>query len=498
MQSTQEKTFFGHPAGLSTLFFTEMWERFSFYGMRAILVLFMVAAVQDGGMGLDDVTATAIYGLYAMFVYLLALPGGWLADNLFGLRKSVWYGGIIIAAGHFSMAIPHTETFFLGLVLIVMGTGLLKPTISSLVGGLYGDHESAKRDAGFSIFYMGINIGAFISPLIVGYLGEQVNWHYGFAAAGLGMVAGLIQYKLSEKRLGDVGAGPTAEHSPEGLAKIRRALTGILLVFSVFVASVMAGFVTINPLAIAQLSTVVILGLVGAYFIYILVFGGLTFLEKQKVVVIGFLFLFAAMFWSGFEQAGSSLNLFADRYTNRDIFGWLMPASWFQSINAIFIIVLAPVIGMIWVGLANAGRELAMPYKFGLGLIQLGLGFLVMVFAAKMAFANEMGAGPGWLVLTYLLHTLGELCLSPVGLSSVTKLSPKRLVGQMMGIWFMASALGNLIAGLVAGRFSDEVIRAQPSLMSDQFMVIFYFAAGAGVIMLLLSPWIKKLMGDVR
>ena len=498
MQTTQEKTFFGHPGGLSTLFFTEMWERFSYYGMRAILVLFMVAAVEDGGMGLDDVTATAIYGLYAMFVYLLALPGGWLADNLFGLRKSVWYGGIIIASGHFSMALPYTETFFLGLVLIVLGTGLLKPTISSLVGGLYGDHESAKRDAGFSIYYMGINIGAFISPLIVGYLGEQVNWHYGFAAAGLGMVAGLIQYKISENRLGLVGAEPTAEHSPEGLSKIRRGLAAVMTLFAVFVGLVMAGVVTINPLAIAQLSAFVILGLVSAYFIYILIFGGLTSLEKQKVVVIGFLFLFAAMFWSGFEQAGSSLNLFADRYTNRDIFGWMMPASWFQSINAIFIIALAPLVGMIWVALANAGRELAMPYKFGLGLIQLGLGFLVMVLAAKMAFANEMGAGPGWLVLTYLLHTLGELCLSPVGLSSVTKLSPKRLVGQMMGIWFMASALGNLIAGLVAGRFSDEAIRAQPSLMSDQFMVIFYFAAGAGVVMLLLSPWIKKLMGDVK
>ncbi|MEN9839145.1 MAG: hypothetical protein RL177_624 [Bacteroidota bacterium] len=498
MQTTQEKTFFGHPGGLSTLFFTEMWERFSFYGMKAILVLFMVAAIDKGGMGLTDEIATAIFGLYTMFVYLLALPGGWLADNLFGLRKSVWYGGIIIASGHFSMALPYTETFFLGLVLIVLGTGLLKPTISSLVGGLYGDHESAKRDAGFSIYYMGINIGAFIAPLIVGYLGEEVNWHYGFAAAGLGMVAGLIQYKISESRLGTVGAGPTAEHTPEGLAKIRRNLTIGMVAFAVFVATVMAGYVTINPLAIAKLSTVVILSMVAAYFLYILIFGGLSSLEKQKVVVIGFLFLFAAMFWSGFEQAGSSLNLFADRYTDREIFGWLMPASWFQSINAFFIIAMAPVVGMIWVALANAGRELAMPYKFGLGLIQLGLGFLVMVFAAKMAFANEMGAGPGWLVLTYFLHTMGELCLSPVGLSSVTKLSPKRLVGQMMGIWFMASALGNLIAGLVAGRFSDEAIQAQPSLMSDQFMVIFYFAAGAGVVMLILSPWIKKLMGDVK
>jgi len=491
-------TFFGHPGGLSTLFFTEMWERFSYYGMRAILVLFMVAAVDRGGLGLDDVTATAIYGLYTMFVYLLALPGGWLADNLLGQRKAIWYGGIIIAAGHFSMALPFTETFFLGLVLIVIGTGLLKPSISTIVGGLYADHESARRDAGFSIFYMGINMGAFLAPLVVGYLGEEVNWHYGFGAAGIGMVLGLIQFKLTGDKLGDVGAAPNAEHDPAWQRKVWTGIGGTLALFAAFVAAVMAGWVVINPLAIAKFSAFVILGLVTLYFAYVLLFGGLDRLEKQKVVVIGFLFLFAAMFWSGFEQAGSSLNLFAERYTNRDLFGWMMPASWFQSINSIFIIALAPAFGMLWVALANAKRELSMPFKFGLGLIQLGLGFLVMVFASKVAFANSLGAGPGWLVLTYLLHTMGELCLSPVGLSSVTKLSPKKLVGQMMGIWFMASALGNLIAGLVAGRFSDDVISAQPSLMSEQYMLIFYVTAGAGAVMLALSPWIKKLMGDVK
>jgi proton-dependent oligopeptide transporter, POT family len=491
-------TFFGHPGGLSTLFFTEMWERFSYYGMRAILVLFMVAAVDRGGLGLDDVTATAIYGLYTMFVYLLALPGGWLADNLLGQRKAIWYGGIIIAAGHFSMALPFTETFFLGLVLIVIGTGLLKPSISTIVGGLYADHESARRDAGFSIFYMGINMGAFLAPLVVGYLGEEINWHYGFGAAGIGMVIGLIQFKLTGDKLGDVGAKPNADHDPAWQRKVWTGIGAVMTAFAAFLVAVMAGWVVINPLAIAKFSAFVILGLVTLYFGYVLLFGGLDRLEKQKVVVIGFLFLFAAMFWSGFEQAGSSLNLFAERYTNRDVFGWMMPASWFQSINSIFIIALAPVFGMLWVALSNAGRELSMPFKFGLGLIQLGLGFLVMVFASKVAFANSMGAGPGWLVLTYLLHTMGELCLSPVGLSSVTKLSPKRLVGQMMGIWFMASALGNLIAGLVAGRFSDEIISAQPSLMSEQYMMIFYVTAGAGAVMLVLSPWIKKLMGDVK
>ncbi len=490
------RTFFGHPIGLSTLFFTEMWERFSYYGMRALLVLYMVAAVQDGGMGLNDVTATAIYGLYTMFVYLLALPGGWLADKFLGLRNAVWYGGIIIAAGHFSMAVPGTHTFFLGLILIVIGTGLLKPTISSLVGALYSEDESAKRDAGFSIYYMGINLGAFIAPLIVGYLGEKVDWHWGFGAAGIGMVLGLVQYRLSGANLTGVGDAPVL--APATAAKYRMGLAVVGTTFAAFVAAVMAGLIAINPVAIAQTSTVVIVTLVIAYFAYVLFFEGLDAVEKQRVAVIGFLFLCAAMFWSGFEQAGSSLNLFADRYTDRVIFGWEMPTSWLQSVNSIFIITLAPVIGWVWVALAAAKKEVSMPIKFGMGLIQLGLGFVVMVFAANAAFGNPEGAGMQFLVLTYLLHTLGELCLSPVGLSSVTKLAPKKLVGQMMGIWFMASALGNLIAGLVAGGFSDEAIQADPSLMPDLFLLIFYFTAGAGFVVLLISPFIKRLMGTVR
>jgi POT family proton-dependent oligopeptide transporter len=495
---TEDNAFLGHPRGLSTLFFTEMWERFSYYGMRAILVLFMVATVERGGMGLDDVSATAIYGLYTMFVYLLALPGGWLADNIFGQRKAIWYGGIIIAAGHFSMALPFTESFFFGLVLIVLGTGLLKPSISTIVGGLYPENESARRDAGFSIFYMGINLGAFLAPLIVGYLGEVIDWHLGFGMAGFGMVLGLIQYKLTESRLQQVGVVPNAEHTPEFIKKVKMGLVVAAVALALFVGAIMAGLIAINPLAIAEASAYVILSMVSLFFAYVIFFGGLDAAEIKKVIVIAFLFLFAAMFWSGFEQAGSSLNLFAERYTDRNFFGWLMPTSWFQSINAIFIIILAPVFGWLWVALANAKRELSMPFKFGLGLVQLGLGFFVLVFAANIALANEAGAGPGWLVLTYLLHTMGELCLSPVGLSSITKLSPKKFVGQMMGIWFMATALGNLIAGLVAGRFSDEAITANPSLLPDQFMLIFYFTAGAGLVMIVLSPFIKKLMGNVK
>jgi POT family proton-dependent oligopeptide transporter len=266
----------------------------------------------------------------------------------------------------------------------------------------------------------------------------------------------------------------------------------------VLVVVVATGLVTINPLGIAQGSAYIILTLVTAFFAYVIFFGGLDAAEIKRVVVIAFLFLAAAMFWSGFEQAGSSLNLFAERYTNREMFGWLMPTSWFQSINSMFIIILAPVFGWLWVALARAKIELSMPFKFGLGLVQLGLGFFVLVFAANIALANQAGAGPGWLVLTYLLHTMGELCLSPVGLSSITKLSPKKFVGQMMGIWFMAAALGNLIAGLLAGRFSDAAITANPSLLPDQFQLIFYTTAGMGLFVILISPFIKKLMGNVK
>ena len=495
---SQDRSFFGHPKGLSTLFFTEMWERFSYYGMRAILVLYMVATIDRGGMGLDDVTATAIYGLYTMFVYLLSLPGGWLADNFLGQRKAIWYGGIIIAAGHFSMAIPSNVSFFIGLMLIVIGTGLLKPNISTIVGGLYPENEPARRDAGFSIFYMGINLGAFLAPLIVGFLGEKVDWHIGFGMAGFGMVLGLIQFRLTETRLSDVGIHPPVTHTPANLSRIKMGIMAVAAALVLLVVVVATGMVAINPLAIAQSSAYVILTLVTAFFAYVIFFGGLDGGEIKRVIVIVFLFLAAAMFWSGFEQAGSSLNLFAERYTDREMFGWLMPTSWFQSINSMFIIILAPVFGWLWVALSRAKMELSMPFKFGLGLVQLGLGFLVLVFAANIALANEAGAGPGWLVLTYLLHTMGELCLSPVGLSSITKLSPKKFVGQMMGIWFMAAALGNLIAGLIAGRFSDAAIAANPALLPDQFQLIFYVTAGTGLFVILISPFIKKLMGHVK
>lgn len=475
----------GHPRGLYTLFFTEMWERFSYYGMRAILILFLAASVERGGMGIDVMTAGAIYGLYTAAVYLFALPGGWIADRLVGAQKAVWYGGITIACGHFSMAIPTTQTFFIGLVLIVLGTGLLKPNISAIVGDLYPGDVGARRDAGFSIFYMGINIGAFLGPLVCGWLGETVNWHYGFGAAGVGMVLGLTQYRLTQHHLGEAGLKPTpfSDDPVVDAAKRRQAAlwawAGIGVIALVVLAGV-TGAMQIDARAFAENAGVVIVLLAAAYFGWLFWRGGMTHIEKQRVGVIVVLFIGAAMFWSGFEQAGSSLNLFADRHTDRVMFGWEMPASWLQAVNPLFIITLAPFFAWFWVFLARRNLNPSIPAKFALGLIQLGLGFGVMAVAATFAVQAEMVL-PSWLVLTYLLHTMGELCLSPVGLSAITKLSPKRYVGQMMGIWFIAAALGNLMAGLIAGHFDPEALEQMPALFSSVLMT----TAGLGVIFLL-------------
>ncbi len=496
-----EKTFLGHPRGLATLFFTEMWERFSYYGMRALLILFMVDSVANGGLALDDKTSAAIYGLYTMFVYLLALPGGWLADKFFGLRKAVFYGGIIIAAGHFCMAVPTIETFFLGLFLIIVGTGLLKPNVSSIVGGLYSSDEPSRRDAGYSIYYMGINIGAFVAPLITGWLGEGFSWHYGFGAAGIGMVVGVIQYKMTQGYLGDVGIKPESTGDIEKDAKRRknigRGLFVTVLAICVVLALMLMRVITVDPVSIANLSSYIIIGAIVLYFLYIFLAEELTKDEKKKIGMILVLFFFSAVFWSGFEQAGSSLNLFADRYTNRMIGGWEMPASWLQSVNPIFIILLSPVFGWLWITLAKRHLEPNTPVKFSFGLIFLGLGFAVMAIASGIV-ATGNNVLPTWLIITYLLHTTGELSFSPVGLSAVTKLSPKKLVGQMMGVWFMSVALGNLIAGLVAGEFDESSIAANPNVLPDLFWFITQFTIGAGILMLILTPLMRKLMGNVR
>jgi POT family proton-dependent oligopeptide transporter len=514
-------TFLGHPRGLFTLFFTELWERFSYYGMRALLVLFMVAAVQTGGLGIDDRTATAIYGIYTAAVYLLALPGGWIADRLLGQQKAVWYGGIIIALGHFTMASPllrdwyaglagpmsaelhlgiEYTAFYMGLLLIVIGTGLLKPNISAIVGELYQGDAGARRDAGFTIFYMGINLGAFAGPLVCGFLGEKIDWHYGFGAAGVGMVLGLVQYRMSGAYLGDAGLRPHADPDPvrDASEKRRGGLyvgvgTGALLLTALLM---LTGVLDVDPVTLAQGTGVFIVALAALYFAYLFLFAGLDTGEKKRVAVIVALFFGAAMFWSGFEQAGSSLNLFAERYTDRTLFGWVHPASWYQSLNPLFILILAPFFAWFWVSLARRNLEPSTPLKFALGLAQLGAGFLVMFFAATLLVAGggEDSVLPTWLLMTYLLHTLGELCLSPVGLSAVTKLAPRRYVGQMMGVWFMGAALGNLIGGLVAGYFGDESLEQMP----ERYMTIVMTTVGAGVLFAVFSRPLRRWMGGVR
>jgi len=481
-----------HPKGLMVLFFTEMWERFSYYGMRGILILYMVASIREGGFGLDDTTAAAVYGLYTALVYLLALPGGWFADRIIGQRDAVFYGGALIAAGNLSLAIPVVrELFFpLGLILIVVGTGLLKPNVSAIVGDLYPEKD-AKRDAGFSIFYMGINIGAFFGPLVCGFLGETINWHLGFLAAGIFMILGLIQYKHNLKYFGD--AGILKIESVEDINKEKRNLnTGIIaiILLAAIVYMIHAfGIIEITLQGMAAATGVIIVSLALLYFLYVLIFGHLDIVEKKRVILIFFLFIGAALFWSGFEQAGSSMNLFADRYTDRMFFGFEIPASWFLSVGALLIIIFAPIFGALWVKLDK--KNPSIPAKFGIGLILLGAGFVILMWGSGFVESDGPGVSPGWLICTYFLHTFGELCLSPVGLSSVTKLSPRPLVGQMMGTWFMGAALGNLIAGLVAGQFETLPL---PEL----FGIVAYIALGAGFVFLIFTPVLKKLSGGIK
>ncbi len=487
--ATAEESFFGHPGGLSTLFFTEMWERFSYYGMRALLVLYLTAALIDGGMGMTDTKAAAIYGLYVGGVYLSALPGGWIADRLLGLQNAVFWGGVIIALGHFSMAIPSTPTFFLGLLLVVIGTGLLKPNVSAIVGSLYPE-GGARRDAGFSIFYMGINLGAFLGPIVCSFLGEKFDWHLGFGAAGVGMVLGLIQYQLGRGRLGDAG---TSVSSPDGVrAGVNRLLTGIALVVALVVAMTAlhrSGALTMSFERAAVAAAWVIVSVAVIYFVWLMLAGGLDGPERKRVVYIFVLFAGSVLFWAGFEQAGSSMNLFASRLTDRGVLGWEIPAGWLQSVNSTFIILLAPVFGVLWIRLARRDREPSLPVKFGLGLILLGIGFFVLAWGSSFASETTL-VSPMWLVVTYFFHTCGELCLSPVGLSSVTKLSPTRLVGQMMGIWFMGTSLGNLLAGLAAGQFdSMPLVRL--------FGTVAAVVVGAGLVFLVFNRPIDALAPGV-
>ena len=487
-----------HPTGLRTLFFTEMWERMSYYGMRALLVLFMVDTIENGGLGFSDQTATALYGLYTAAVYMVMLPGGWIADRLLGAQKTVWYGGITIMCGHFILAIPSFYTFFIGLLFVIIGTGLLKPNISAIVGELYLPNDP-RRDAGFTIFYMGINLGGALGPLICSALGESetFGWHYGFAAAGIGMLFGLAQFYISAQRLGEAGLKPSLNpDDPEDRKKIRTGWRFVLAGMGIvlIVTGLLLGqMISIDPQVLAENATFLIAAIAAAYFFYLFVFGELSEIEKKRLVVIIILFIASAIFWAGFEQAGSSLTLFAERYTDRMVGSFEIPAGWFQSLNPTFIIVLAPLYSALWIGLARRHMDPSTPAKFAIGLIILALGFAVMVGAAQLVVAGNKVL-PTWLIFTYLLHTMGELALSPVGLSAMTKLAPKRYVGQMMGVFFLGASLGNIIAGLIAGEFRAEAVDQMP----DLYIQIVWTSAGCGLLLALFTRPIRKLMAGVN
>lgn len=498
-----DKSFFGHPRGLSTLFFTEMWERFSFYGLRPLLILFMTAALASGGFGFERNQASAIVGIYAASVYLTSLPGGWIADRLLGLRRAIFIGAILIACGHISIGfatLAHSKVpFFLGLILIVLGTGLLKPNISAIVGDLYPE-GGARRDAGFSIFYMGINTGAFFGQIVTGLLGEKIGWGWGFGAAGVGMLFGVISFGLfAKKTLGNLGLEPARDADTAVQARTERRiktslLVGGLILLAVIIAAA-TGMMPLNAEKMAKSMTYVLVGITVAYFGYIFLAGGLTSDEKKRVVVIFVLFVFAAIFWGAFEQAPTSLNLFARDFTNRNMLGYEVPALWFQSINSAFIIVFAPVFAVVWVWMAKRGFDLSSTAKFSLGLLFAAIGFAVMIPPANdiVSSGGLIKVSAWWLTVSYFFQTLGELSLSPVGLSSMTKLAPRKYKGQMMGIWFLAASVGNLIAGLVGGHVDPEKLEQTPALMTGTTVALLI----AAVICALLIIPIRNMMREV-
>lgn len=463
----------GHPNGLTTLFFTELWERFSYYGMRAILMLYMVAALADGGMGLDTRTAATIYGVYTSSVYVTSIPGGLIADKFLGAKMCILIGGSIIALGHFTLAIHSIYAFYGGLLLIILGTGLLKPNISTLLGSLYSADDD-RRDAGFSIFYMGINIGAALSPLVCGYLAQSEqfknyivgygfkasdSWHFGFAAAGVGMIIGLAHFLVQYKRLGAKGAKPVK--SAGGTA-----------------SKMAAGQSADGENAGGDTASVSVEKL------------PLTKQEWNRLGAIAILFCFAALFWAVYEQDGSSLNLFADKLTDCSVAGWNFPSSWFQTLPAVYCIILAPTFSVLWVKMGR--HQPSSPAKFAIGLALLGAGIAIMVPASLLAANGKVS--PLWLVFSYLLQVLGEMCLSPVGLSTVTKLAPARFASSTMGMWMLATACGNFLAGYLAGFFDENSTTTLITMFG--YMGGFLFLAAA--ILWGLTPTVRRLMGGIR
>ncbi|MEP7075348.1 MAG: peptide MFS transporter [Acidobacteriota bacterium] len=526
------KQFFGHPRGLSTLFMTEMWERLSYYGMRAILLLYMTAELEKGGLGWDTRSSAAIYGLYTSSVWFLPLLGGWIADRYIGAKKATLIGGIIITLGHFLLAFPPIPFFYAGLIFVSVGTGFLKSNISKMVGDLYSKDDE-RRDAGFSIFYMGINTGSFFAPFVCGTLAVY-NWHWGFGAAGVGMLLGVIQYAASYKNLKGIGEPPVSETvanetgQKESSAYLSQMIA--LVVFSVLAIFLLGCFAaSVFPTIVGKADTILnVFGLAFNFSVaikYVLMpvvlLAGLvavfltglqdklTIDDWKRIGIIFVLFGFATIFWMGFEQAGSSLNLFAEHITNREIPSFIQPlvdwfqttfsrllgasrileypSSWFQAVGPLFIVVFAPIFAAIWVFLGK--RQPSEELKFSIGLVLTGIGFVILAYASSLSGGGKVSLW--WLVVVYLFHTWGELCISPVGLSAMTKLAPGKMVSLMLGVWFLSISMGSYFGGLVAGNFEPD-----EAALVGLFGKVAAVLIGGGILLLALIPFIRRLYSD--
>ena len=482
-----DKGFLGHPIGLRTLFLTEMWERMSYYGMRALLVLYMTGAVTNfnPGLGWTQMESQAIYGIYVGMVYFMVVPGGWIADNILGHQKAVLYGAMIIALGHFTLAIPIQQTFFLGLIFVVLGTGLLKGNISTIVGKLYKEDDS-RRESGYTIFYMAINIGSTLGFLVCSYLGEKIGWHWGFGAAGIGMSFGVLQFIYSKKLLGVAGINPNPMEDRRR-AKLVLGTRISLGVMVVVIASGLLGFYSIEPRGFAENFSYFLTVVAGLYFLYLFFFAGLTSAEKRNLILLALLFVGAAAFWSGFDQSASSLSIFARDYTDLSVSGYIIPIGWLQFANPIFVVIFAPIFAGIWTHLGRINLNPALPIKFAFGLMLMAVSFVIMLFAVELAMETAP-VGMRWLILTYLLQTWGELTLSPIGLAAFSRYSPKKYIGQMFGLWFLASAIGGVLAGLLGGDALDAGLESISPVFN--FMIKYYLAIA--LILIVLSRFIKK------
>lgn len=498
-----DKAFLGHPKPLKGLFFVEMWERFSYYGIRPLLILFMTATLMSGGFEMDDATAAAIYGIFGGMMYLTPLIGGWLADNWLGQEKALWWGSIIIALGHLWIGLSGLPSvgksvFFIGLMFIVLGSGLFKTCISVMVGALY-DKDDERRDSGFTIFYMGINIGAMIAPLITGWFAQRSMWHWGFGAGGVGMIVALLLYRFMarpnlQQFVSAKGMTASWQEPKQRVAHVGKGVMIFSALLILVVALAMTGVIYIDPVFIRDGMIYLIVGALFAYFGWAFITPSFSKGEKVRLLVCFLLIIGASLFWSSFEQQPTSFNLFAERYTNRTLFDFEIPTVWFQALNSIFVILLAPVVGWIWVKLASRNLNPSSMVKFALGMLFAAASFAVMTVATNHVIAGDEMVSPLWIAVSLLLLTLGELCLSPVGLSSMTRLAPDRIQGVIMGLFFVSISLGGLIGSISGGYVSGETISDLPKL----FTTLTIFLVVSAVVMLLLAKPIDKLLKDTQ